>query len=149
MAVKKKSAAKPPVKAKAKRKAEIQELTDPKVAAKREREIKKSIARLDEKVDARYEFAMSVYNEQDDATQKAIDHMVEIMKRMAGRPVFRFEGQAINSDDGWAAKVQQKNFTYFAVRMLAACAEWDIRIANYTAPKKKCARCGERVRKNG
>lgn len=97
-------------------------------------------------VDERYAFAMSVKENQDDATVVAINRMVSRMQQMAGAPYFKFKGISVQADEQRLRSIQVKMFTWMAVRILAACAEWDIRIANFKSPKKCCSKCGKKVK---
>lgn len=136
----------PPVIAKAKRRKEIEELFDPKSQKKAEREITAALAELDEATDERYEYAQALLEDQDDAVHRAVKQMVETMHRMAGPPRFVYKGIAWG-EPAQLARMQEKSFTWIAVRIIAACAEWDIRIGKFKAPKRKCVKCGKRVKK--
>lgn len=144
MAVAKKKKSKPL--AKKKRHDQIAEVFSAKAAAKREREIKRAIADFDDKIDHRYEHAKKIYDAQDGETQQAIDKMVVTMAKMAGRPNFTYQGYSMNADEGWMQRAQEKNFIWIAIRLLTRCAQWDIRIAKFKAPKTRCSICGRKVK---
>lgn len=143
MAVKKKK--KHPV-VKKKRVREIDELMSAKAARTREREIKAAIDRLDDKTDERYAYAMKILDGQPESVQAAVDKMKELIKRLSGPPVFRYQGVALNVDEQWAEIVQDKQATWMAARLLVACAEWDIQIGGFKPPKGLCVRCGKKGR---
>ena len=97
-------------------------------------------------IEKRYEFALAVKQAQDDATQVAINRMVVRMKAMAGEPIFYYKGVSVKADPERLSSIQIKTLTWIAIRLLAACAEWDIRISNFTSVKKRCAKCGKKVK---
>lgn len=99
---------------------------------------------LDEQMaraDKRYEYAMAIKEIQDEETTVAINRMVAYMARMA--PPITEEDSKVRETK---KSIQVKNQTYIAVRLLVACAKWDIRIANFRLNKKSCADCGKRVK---
>lgn len=98
-------------------------------------------------IEERYQYAMGIKREQDDSTEVAINRMVARMQQMAGEPYFKYKGISVPADPQRLRSIQMKSFTWIAIRLLVACAEWDIRIANFKAPKKICARCGKKVKK--
>jgi hypothetical protein len=131
-----------PVKASKKRRvAEIEELFDPKAARKWERDWQNELIDLEDTAKERYAYAREIYLLQDESTKKAIDTMVETMTRMAGKPVFKFRGKVITTDESRLLTVQAYSLNWFAIRILIACAEFDIQIANFRLPAGKCARC--------
>jgi DNA-binding transcriptional MocR family regulator len=134
-----------PVIAKAKRRAQIEELFDPKTQRKAEREISSAYMELDEKIDTRYQFAKKVYDAQDDETRNAMDEMMASMKRMAGPFKFVYKGVSWGDPEDLSI-MQDHMLLWCAVRIFAACAEWDIRIANFKSSKKRCAKCGKKVK---
>lgn len=97
-------------------------------------------------VEERYAYALEIKQAQDDATEVAINRMVVRMLAMAGPPVFKYRGISITTDEERLKSIQVKSLTWIAVRLLVACAEWDIRIANFKTPKKRCAKCGKKVK---
>jgi hypothetical protein len=138
---------KKPIKKKtARRVEEIKELFDPKAARKFEREAENALIDLEEKTDAVYAFAREIYLFQDEKTRGVIAHMVEKMKGMAGPPNFKFRGQPYPADMDRQRDVQNKLFIAFAIRLLTACALWDIQIANFKLPPDRCAKCGKPVK---
>lgn len=98
-------------------------------------------------VEERYQFALEVKKAQDEKTEAALNRAVVRMLAMAGPPIFRHDGISVQADEERLKSIQVKSLTWIAVRLFAACAEWDIRIANFTPPKKKCAKCGKSVKK--
>lgn len=95
---------------------------------------KELVNEIEDRALARYEFAKAIKDQQDETTQVAINRMIAVMAHMA--PVLDTEQQK---------RIQFHNHTWIAVRLMVAAAEWDIRIANFNAPKA-CARCGKRVK---
>lgn len=138
---------KKPVKAKAKRRAEIAEPMSPEAQRKAERRVKKLLDEMDERADERYEYAMKILEANPDSVEEAVERMVKTMRHMAGPPRFVVDGQAINVEPEILERIQRKSHTWVAVRLLVACAKWDIRIANFMLPKKVCADCGVRVKR--
>lgn len=135
------------VKKKVTRQAEIRKVFDPISQATAEREIKKGLAELDERIDDRYEHAKRIVEAQSSLLQQAVDDLVAEMKGMAGDPVFYYKGTCINAVNVGSRelgeRMQAKNFYWMAVRLLVACAKWDIRIADFKAPQGYCAVCGK------
>jgi hypothetical protein len=85
---------------------------------------------IEERFQERYDYALEIKNMQDEKTQAAINRLVAQMERMA--PIRESEKEK---------RLQYYSFTWIAVRLLVACAEWNIRVENFTLPEKKCARC--------
>ena len=138
-----------PVKASKKRRiSEIEELFDPKAARKWERDWQNELIDLEDTSKERAAYAREIYLLQDPNTRKAIDQMVDTMTRMAGDPVFRFRGKAITTDLPRLRVVQNNSLNWFAIRILIACAEFDIQIANFKLPVGKCARCLKPVKRS-
>lgn len=139
---------KPVAKAKKKktRSAEIQKVFSAKEQRKLEREADNALIDLEEEVEQRYKYARKIYDKQDEQTQAAIDHLIGTMEKMAGPPVFIFRGIRMNADTDQHKTIQQKNFMWIAVRLLVACARWDIKIANFKLSKQRCADCGKKVK---
>lgn len=133
---------KKPVKAARKRRTEeIRELLDPKAARRWERDWQNELIDLEERVEENYKYAQEIYRLQDQATRDAIQEATEMMAYMAGPPTFKFRGRPITEDMPRLRVVQERNFLWIAVRLLVACAEWDIQIANFKLPSGNCARC--------
>jgi hypothetical protein len=97
-------------------------------------------------IEERYAYALEIKQAQDETTEAAINRMVMRMLAMAGPPIFYHNGISVAADEERLKSIQVKSLTWIAVRLMVACAEWDIRIANFTAPKKKCAKCGKKVK---
>lgn len=105
-----------------------------------------ALAEYEALVEDRYAWALSVKQDQDEATEAALNRAVVRMLAMAGPPIFKYKGISVAADEERLKSIQVKSLTWFAVRMFAACAEWDIRIANFKPPKKACAKCGKKVK---
>lgn len=78
-------------------------------------------------VESRYKYAQAVLEINGEEVREAVSRMVTVMQRMA-------------------PTVDEKTHVWVAVRLLVAAAMWDIRIANFKLPKKKCARCLKKVK---
>lgn len=135
------------VKAKKKRRQEITTLMSPEAQRKAEREVKKKLDDMDDKADERYEYAMKILEGNPPSVADAVERMTAQMAAMAGPPRFTVDGRAVNVDQELLNRIQRKMHTWIAVRLLVATAKWDIRIANFTAPKGVCADCGVKVKK--
>ena len=133
-------------KARKNRVAEIEELFDPKTAKKFERAWQNELIDLEELAEEHFKYAREIFLLQDLPTREVITHMTETMQRMAGEPAFRFQGRVITDDMPRLRKIQQQNFLWMAVRLLVACAEWDIQVNNFKLPPGNCARCGTRTK---
>lgn len=113
-----------------------------KVIAKAKKKSAGSIGLVEQsaRAEERYAYALPIKEMQDEATQVAINRMVAQMAHMA---------PPISIEDAKTAElmrsIQYKNQTYIAVRLLVACAKWDIRIANFKLPSATCADCGKKV----
>lgn len=132
------------VKKKAKRKAEIEKVFSPKAQKRFEGEAENALIDAEEAAQARYDWAKGIKELQDDKTQVAINRMVAQMARMAGPPVFTYKGVTLNVEEDRIKRIHYFTQLWIAVRLLAACAEWDIQIENYTPPKKRCAKCARK-----
>ena len=132
---------------KKKRRAEIATLMSPEAQRKAEREVKKQLDAMDDRADERYEYAMKILEGNPQSAHEAVERMTATMKHMAGEPRFVVNGQAVNIDPEILARIQHKMHVWIAVRLLVACAKWDIRIANFTLSKVLCADCGEKVKR--
>lgn len=85
----------------------------------------------------------------DESVHEIIGWLVEALQAMHGEPTLFFKGatySAIAGEPFLLEKIQLRNFKWIAVRVLVACAEWDIRIGDFKLPKKSCARCGVKVK---
>lgn len=134
-------------KAKAKAKAKKKKALDPKEQHLSEKEIKQGLAILDEMIDTRYEYAEKILEGQSQSVKHAVEEMIEIFEAMAGPPDFRYKGVRIHAGDAQVEhRMQLKLFRWIAVRLMVACAKWDIRVADLKLPKKLCADCGVRVK---
>jgi tRNA A37 methylthiotransferase MiaB len=96
--------------------------------------------RQEELAEARYQYAYAIKEFQDAATQVAVNRMVSQMAHMAS-PLVHTDPKVLER----MKRVQYYNQTYIAIRLLVACAKWDIKIANFQLPNDRCADCGERV----
>lgn len=137
-----------PVKKK-KRQAEIQELVDPKAQRKADRAVRNYVDELDDKSAEREKYVAAILAANDDDVWQAVKAMVEMLTNMHGDPKLVYKGHAYNPSESelqTLKRVQKRNFRYMAIRVLVACAEWDIQIAGFTAPKKLCVRCAAPVK---
>lgn len=126
--------------ARARRTEEIKNLLDPKKGKAAEN----ALLDYEEVIAERYAYAEKILEAQDSETLDAVDALVEKMTQMAGTPVFKHGGVSVGTPE-LLRRIQQKNFHWIAVRLLVACAEWDIQIANFQLPSHLCARCGKEV----
>jgi hypothetical protein len=128
---------------------EIQEVFSAKAQKKVERELNHKLMELDERSEERAQYVDRVLEVNDDSIREIVNTMVESLRKMEGAPKLTLNGKSYNTVDGETAlleKIQSRNFEYIAVRMLVACAKWDIRIGNFKLPKKFCADCGVKVK---
>jgi hypothetical protein len=131
---------------------EIEKLFDPKEQRRYERRLKERVAELEENAKVQDQYVKKILGANDESVHEIVEWIVERMAVMVGPPSIVFEGQRLNSVDGEVAalaKIQQSNFYFIAVRLLAGCAAWDIKIGNFKLPSKLCAKCGVKVRKGG
>lgn len=77
--------------------------------------------------DERYKYAQSILETNSDEVRETVSKMVTVMQKMA-------------------PTTDERVHVWVAVRLLVAAAEWDIRIANFKLPTKKCARCLKKVK---
>jgi hypothetical protein len=132
----------------ASRQAEIARLFDAKTQRKQERELANYILDLDERSQARADYAERILQANDDSVREMVEWIADNLRKMEGEPQIVFNGQTYNAVKGETElleKIQYRNFTWVAVRVLVACAEWDIRIGEFNLPDDHCARCGVAV----
>jgi hypothetical protein len=98
------------------------------------------------RTEERYEGAKTLYDAQDERTRGAVDRMVQKMIEMAGEPVATIKNGKVSRTVKVDVELQEKNFFYIAMRIMVGMAQWDIRVANFVLPGKKCAICQSRVR---
>lgn len=135
--------------AKKKRTDEIERLMSPQAQRKAERELKHFVDDLDERSEARADYAATILKVNDEETRKIVFTMVEQLLKMEGPPKIIYKGHtynAINGETELLEKIQVRNFTWIAVRALVACAEWGIMIDDFKLPADTCARCGVQVK---
>ena len=89
------------------------------------------------KVEIYAEYVDLIMAAQDVSVCDAVDAMVDSLWAM--------------SDPRMTLNDQEKEdmeilFKWVAVRCLVACAEWDIKIANFRGLSNKCIRCGKKVK---
>ena len=125
---------------------EIEQLFDPKAARKWERDWQNELIDLEDKVEVNYNYAREIYMLQGASTKEAINRMVTMMSHMAGEPVFKFRGQTITTDLPRLRVIQERNFLWSAIRLLVACAEYDVQVADFKLSPSNCARCGKSTR---
>lgn len=94
------------------------------------------------RAEERYQYALPIKEFQDEETQVAINLLTAQMARMA--PPILDEDTSVRN---YKKSIQYKNQTYIAVRLLVACAKWDIRIANFKLSQTTCADCGKKVKR--
>jgi hypothetical protein len=119
---------------------QIRKLVDPKESTRITRKAENALIDFEEVVATRYAFASEIMENQDSKTIDAIERLVEKMGEMAGPPVFMYEGLSFGEKER-LEKIQLRNLYWVAVRLMAACATWDIKIANFTLPTDRCAKC--------
>jgi predicted nucleotide-binding protein (sugar kinase/HSP70/actin superfamily) len=144
----------PPVakaKKKVQRQAEIAELMNPKAARKAERKLRNFIMELDERSEAREEYTQSILAVNDRSVLETVSAIAESLLRMSpykNETVVVLDGrtyQVSGAEADLVRKIQMRNFRYIAIRLLVACAEWNIRVGNFNLPSDSCARCGKEV----
>lgn len=135
----------PPVKKS--RRGEISKLMSPEAQRKAEREAKKVLDAMDERADERYAYAQAILEINPPEVEEAVERMVGKMNEMSGPPKFVIDGVPVNVEQQILNSIQHKLHTWVAVRLLVACAKWDIRIANFKLPANACADCGKAVKK--
>ena len=134
-------------KAKAKRRKEIQKAFSPKEQKAFERKIKHQLDELDEKADERYAYAMKILQANSDEVHETVEKMVAVMRRLQPETLrFKVDGVYVNVDQEILERINRKLHVWFAVRLLASAAQWDIKIAGFKAPKKLCVKCGVKVK---
>src|SRR5262245_32691021 len=111
-----------------------------------ERFLKKTLADYDELTDERYAWAMNFIKVQDEATNEAINRLVDRMKEMAGPP-----SALVHTPDGDVRvnieeMIQERNYYYIAVRLFIAAASLDVQIGKWKF-SRYCAEpmCGRKV----
>lgn len=124
-----------------KRQEEIAEVMSPRAARKYERDAENALIDYEEEVDRRYDYAQGILKMQNQAVLGAVDVLVEQMKRMAGTPIFTYKGSAYPASPSRLLQCQERNFVWIAVRLLAACAVWDVQISGFKLPEDHCAKC--------
>jgi putative cell wall-binding protein len=132
------------IKRRLQRQEEIRELTDPKTQRRFEREADNALIDAEEKAEERYRWALELKQLQDDDTTVAINRLTAKMAAMTNEPVFVYKGVSFNVEPERLRSVQYKTHLWIAMRLLVAAAEWNIRIANFKPPDRKCIRCGKR-----
>jgi len=138
-------------KKKIQRSAEIAELMSPQSSKKAERKLKNYIMELDERSEVREEYTQSILAVNDSSILTVVGEIAESLLRMSpqkGEPVIIFEGRTfspVGAEADLIRKIQMRNFRYIAIRLLVACAEWDIRVGNFNLPDDTCCRCGKEV----
>src|SRR5215467_7340577 len=129
-----------------KRQGEIADLMNPHAQKKFQRDADNALIDMEEQIDVRFEYAKRILKMQNEAVHKIVSEWIEQMQRMAGEPVFLFNGMRIPGDPEKMREMQEKNFVWIAVRLLAACAVWDIQISGFKLPEDACAKCGKEVK---
>jgi len=121
---------------------------DVRAQRKLERAAENQLIDLEERAQARYDWALALKKQQSEELQRAVNRMTAVMARMAGPLKFTYEGATINVDGGERRlrTLQYHNHLWIAMRLFVAAAEWGIRIGDFRAPKGKCIRCGKAIR---
>jgi len=140
----------PPVAKGKKRKArqdEISDLMSDKAQKKAERAIRRQLADIDERADEYESYANLILDANPPEIRELVEGMVAVMRKMQGQPRFVHDGITVNVEPEILERINRKIHTWFAVRMLVACSEWDIQIGKFQLPKSNCYRCGKKVRR--
>jgi hypothetical protein len=77
----------------------------------------------------RYDYANAIFEIQDEPTKQLIRHL-------------EGKAQEMGRQQNEAGRMMSR---YVVIRLLIACAKWDIRIGKFKLPKKRCADCGVKV----
>ena len=80
-------------------------------------------------IQKRYDYANAIYEIQDEPTKAIIRHL-------------EGKAQEMGRQQTEAGRMMSR---YVVIRLLIACAKWDIRIGKFKLPKKRCADCGVKV----
>lgn len=135
------------VKAKGKRRKEIQKALSPKEQRAFERKVKEALAEVEANADERYDYAVTILQANSEEVHDAVEKMVGVLRRLAPEtPRFKVDGVYVNVDTEILERINRKLHTWIAIRLLVAAAMWDIRVAGFQLPKKKCARCLKKVK---
>lgn len=143
---------KPVAKKKRKRSAEIAEVFDAKAQRKAEKLVRNHIMTLDELSEERDSYAQTILKENDASVRDITDRITESLKRMQpihADIVLTVQGQRFRptpEEVSLLKNIQERNFRYIAVRILVACAEWNIRVGDFKLPKHNCSLCGKKVK---
>jgi hypothetical protein len=124
------------------RREEIEELMDPRTQKRFQNDADNAFIDFEELVNVRFAYAEDILQVQGNAVHAIVVALVENMQRMVPDPQFFFKGIAVPVDDNKLREIQEKNFTWIAVRLLAACAIWEIEISGFKLPEYACAKCG-------
>lgn len=131
-------------------KAKVKKKIAPKAKKKNDRRLKEFIAGMVERSEIRQAWVDGILSVNSNAVRAVVEQMVDNLQKMEGPPKFVFDDRTYTAVDGSTAvleQIQERNFRYLAMRCLVACAEWDIRIADFSLPNDTCARCGVVVKK--
>jgi hypothetical protein len=135
------------VQAKGKRRKEIQKALSPKEQRAFERKVKESLVEVEAKADERYDYAVAILQANSEDVRDAVEKMMAVLRKLApDTPRFKVDGVYVNVDTEILERINKKLHTWVAVRLLVAAAMWDIRVAGFQLPKKKCARCLKKVK---
>jgi hypothetical protein len=136
-------------KAKKKRQDEIGELMSPAAQKKAERAIRRALADMDELADERAAYANAILDANPPEIRQLVESMTEKMRYMQDRPRFVHDGIPVNIEPQVVQNLNDKIHLWVAVRLLVACAEWDIQVGNFKLPNNLCFRCAKKVRQKG
>ena len=130
-----------------KRQDEIRDLMSEKAQRKAERAIRHALDDMDARADEYVEYADAILAINSPEITELVEGMVEKMRAMQGQPRFTHDGITVNVEPELIERINEKIHRWFAVRMLVACAEWDIQIGNFKLPDNLCYRCAKKVRR--
>ena len=77
----------------------------------------------------KYDYANAIFEIQDENTKAIIRHL-------------EGKAQEMGRNQNEAGRMLSR---YVVIRLLIACAKWDIRIGKFKLPKRRCADCGVKI----
>lgn len=146
-----KKKATPAVAKKKSRAAEIEAVFDPKEQRKAEKALRVYLDEFDERSEERDKYSQKILDANDQAAADVVDQITESLRKMHPEITdsIPFQGRVFRitpEEASMLRKARDRNFLYIAVRIMVACSEWNIRIADFKLPKHNCARCGKKVK---
>lgn len=139
-------------KKKVQRRSEIGELISPQAQKAAERRVRNYLMLLDEKSELREAYTQIILDANPPSVEATVDFIADQLRKMqpqADKEVIPFEGanhRLVGGEIEMVRKIEDRNYRYIAIRILVACAEWNIRVGDFTLPSRNCARCGKKVR---